>query len=300
MDLTKILTETRNPNTMEIDTLSTEDMLKKINEEDQTVALAVGKTISVIAKVVDSIVEKMEDGGRLLYIGAGTSGRLGILDASECPPTYSTDPEKVVAIIAGGEQAIQYPMEGAEDDEEAGIEEICVHQVSSKDVVVGIAASGRTPYTIGALKEAKKRGAVTASIVCSPNSPMGQIADHDIVAEVGPEVVTGSTRMKAGTAQKLILNMLTTASMIKLGKVYSNLMVDVMPSNEKLKIRSRNIIMEAADASEEEAIQALDTHGAVKPAILSLLTGLGKEDVAELLKQHKGHLRAALKAAVKS
>lgn len=299
MDLQKILTEQRNPNTLNIDTLSTENMLKKINQEDQTIAFAVEKTIPVVAKVVDSIVAGIEKGGRLLYIGAGTSGRLGILDASECPPTFSTDPGQVIGIIAGGERAIQFPLEGAEDNEEDGRNEIKIRNVKANDVVVGIAASGRTPYTIGALKEAKARGAVTASVVCSPQSPMCKVADHSIVAEVGPEVVTGSTRMKAGTAQKLILNMLSTGSMIKLGKVYSNLMVDVMPSNEKLKVRALNIIMEAADVTEQVASEALEQYGSVKPAILSLLTGLEEKEVHHLLSLHNGHLRQAMKAAIK-
>ncbi|MFC7785097.1 MULTISPECIES: N-acetylmuramic acid 6-phosphate etherase [unclassified Rossellomorea] len=299
MDLHKILTETRNPQTLNIDTLSTEKILERINEEDQTVAYAVEKTIPVVSRVVDSIVARLKNGGRLLYVGAGTSGRLGILDASECPPTFSTNPGQVIGIIAGGERAIQFPLEGAEDDEEGGRNEIAIREVGANDVVVGIAASGRTPYTIGALKEAKSRGAVTASVVCSPQSPMCDVADHSIVAEVGPEVVTGSTRMKAGTAQKLILNMLTTASMIKLGKVYSNLMVDVMPSNAKLKVRARNIIMEAADVSEQEATEALETFGSVKPAILSLLTGLEEKEVYDLLTLHNGHLRSAMKAAIK-
>lgn len=299
MDLQKILTEKRNPHTMDIDTLPTEEMLYRINLEDQSVAHAVEKTVPVVAALVDNVVTSLKRDGRLFYIGAGTSGRLGILDASECPPTYSTNPNQVIAIIAGGEKAIQHPLEGAEDNEEDGKREMILHQIGPDDVVVGIAASGRTPFTIGALREATARGAKTAAVVCSPNSIMGDIVDFPIVAEVGPEVVTGSTRMKAGTAQKLILNMITTGSMIKLGKVYGNLMVDVMPSNEKLKIRARNIIMEAADVSEDEAVAALEKFGAVKPAILALLTGCEEGEVTRLLHDADGNLREALRVYLK-
>ncbi|WP_433744318.1 N-acetylmuramic acid 6-phosphate etherase [Falsibacillus pallidus] len=299
MNLQNIMTEKRNPSTMEIDQLSSMEIIQKINDEDQKVPMAIEAILPVIAKVVDAIVKGMKNGGRLIYIGAGTSGRLGILDASECPPTYGTSPEQVLAIIAGGDHAIQYAMEGAEDSIEGGEQDIINANVGQNDVVVGIAASGRTPYTIAAMKKAKELGAVVAAVVCSPNSPMEQAADFAIVAEVGPEVVTGSTRMKAGTAQKLILNMLSTASMIQLGKVYSNLMVDVMASNEKLRERAKLIVAEAAGVDVKEAEEALKEFGSAKPAILSLVTGLKGKEVLDLLEKHDGHLRAAITDSLK-
>jgi N-acetylmuramic acid 6-phosphate etherase len=295
MNLQNILTEKRNPNTLNIDELSSLEIAKRINEEDQAVPTAVEKVIPVIAQVVDCIVDGIQRGGRLIYIGAGTSGRLGILDASECPPTYGTPAEMVRAVIAGGDYAIQFALEGAEDDEELGKNDINALNVGENDVVIGIAASGRTPYTAAAMKEAKSRGAVVGAVVCSPNSIMGEIADYSMVAEVGPEVVTGSTRMKAGTAQKLILNMLSTISMIRLGKVYGNLMVDVMPSNEKLRERAKLIVAEAAGVSLLEADAALKTYGSTKAAILSLVTGLEGDAVTVALDAHKGHLRNAIK-----
>ncbi|RLQ96585.1 N-acetylmuramic acid 6-phosphate etherase [Falsibacillus albus] len=299
MNLQNILTEKRNDHTFDIDQVSTLEMVKKINDEDKTVASAIESILPQVAKVIDWIVAGMKKGGRLIYIGAGTSGRLGILDASECPPTYGTSPDQVIAIIAGGDQAIQYALEGAEDDEEKGREDITAKKVGPNDVVIGIAASGRTPYTIAAMKQAKELGAKVAALVCTPQSEMEAVADEALVAEVGPEVVTGSTRMKAGTAQKLILNMLSTGTMIQMGKVYSNLMVDVMASNEKLKERAKLIVAEAAGVTLEEADAAMKEFKSAKPAILSLVTGLKGPEVAEMLQKHNGHLRAAIEDTLK-
>lgn len=299
MDLHKIDTERRNPNTMNIDTLSSLDIVKKINAEDKHVPEAVEQALPVIADVVDRIVEAFRNGGRLIYVGAGTSGRLGVLDASECPPTYGTPAEQVIGVIAGGEKALQYALEGAEDNVEMAVEDMKKINVNPKDVVVGIAASGRTPYTLAAMKYAKSAGATVAAITCTKNSEMEKEADYPIVVLTGPEVVAGSTRMKAGTAQKLVLNMLTTASMIRIGKVYSNLMVDVVPTNEKLIMRAKNIIVELTNASEAEAEEALKTYQSAKAAIFSLITGLTGEKVFEVLRQHKGHLRSAIESQLK-
>lgn len=298
MKLQSILTEQRNSRTVDIDQLSTLEIVKVINEEDKLVPLAVEKSLPEVAKMIDYIVEAFQKGGRLIYAGAGTSGRLGILDASECPPTYGTDPEMVIGMIAGGEKAIQCALEGAEDDWKLGENDIDHLHISSNDVVVGIAASGRTPYTIAAMKRAKEKGAVIGAIVCSPNSEMEKEADITMLVESGPEVVTGSTRMKSGTAQKLVLNMLTTASMIRMGKVYSNLMIDVKPTNHKLRERAKLIVAEAADVSLEEAEKAIEEYGSTKPAILSLLTGIQGPRIISALENNKGHLKNALKELI--
>ncbi|URT70437.1 N-acetylmuramic acid 6-phosphate etherase [Cytobacillus firmus] len=294
MNITKLNTEQRNPKTMEIDLMTTEEIITIINQEDTIVPNAIAREIPHIVKVVDEITESFKKGGRLIYVGAGTSGRLGIIDASECPPTYGTDPEMVVGIIAGGKEAMTEAVEGAEDDSEQGRQDVANIQLSDKDVLVGIAASGRTPYTIGALQYGNEVGAVTVSVACTKDSEMGKISKYTIAPITGPEVVTGSTRMKAGTAQKLILNMLTTASMIKLGKVYGNLMVDVQMTNEKLFKRAENIVKMATGASDEEARAALkEQNYHTKAAILQILTGLKGEAAAELLKKHNGYLREA-------
>lgn len=267
-DLTKLSTERRNPNTMNIDSVSTLEIIEMINEEDKKVALDVETAKVNIAKAVDVIAERLSKGGRLIYVGAGTSGRLGILDASECPPTYGVDYELVQGIIAGGPEAILKAVEGAEDSEELGKMDLQERNLRSCDVVCGIAASGRTPYAIGAMKYAKEIGAAVISIAMSENSPMSIIADVPISVVVGPEVIMGSTRMKAGTAQKMILNMLSTGTMIKLGKVYSNLMVDVQPTNEKLIARAKRIV-KLATAAEDDTIERLltDTDFNVKQTI---------------------------------
>ena len=229
VELKKIATEQRNPDTMNIDTLATLDMVKLINREDHKVAEAVGQVTDKIAQAVDVIADRLSKGGRLIYCGAGTSGRLGVLDAVECPPTYSTDPEMVQGLIAGGYPAIFKAVEGAEDSRELGVKDLKDIGFGAGDVLVGIAASGRTPYVLGAMEYAKELGAVTVSVTCCPGSALDSFADIGIAPAPGPEVVTGSTRMKSGTAQKMVLNMLSTGAMIKLGKVYGNLMVDGNP-----------------------------------------------------------------------
>ncbi|MGV3263833.1 N-acetylmuramic acid 6-phosphate etherase [Cytobacillus pseudoceanisediminis] len=295
MNITKLNTEQRNPKTMEVDLMTTEEIITIINQEDAIVPNAIAREIPHIVKVVDEITDSFKKGGSLIYVGAGTSGRLGIIDASECPPTYGTDPEMVVGIIAGGKEAMTEAVEGAEDDSEQGRQDVADIQLSDKDVLVGIAASGRTPYTIGALQYGNEVGAVTVAVACTKDSEMGRIAKYTIAPITGPEVVTGSTRMKAGTAQKLVLNMLTTASMIKLGKVYGNLMVDVQMTNEKLFKRAENIVKMATGASDEEAQAALkEQNHNTKAAILQILTGLKGEAAARLLKKHNGYLREAI------
>ncbi len=295
LEISHLVTEMRNAASQEIDNLSTTEMLKVINNEDKTVAYAVEKTIDEISIVVDEIAQAFAQGGRLIYMGAGTSGRLGILDASECPPTYGTAPEQVVGLIAGGHTAIFKAVENAEDSPELAEQDLKQLNVTDKDVVVGIAASGRTPYVIGGMKFAKQQGAFVACIVCNPQSPMTHEADVSIVPVVGPEIVTGSSRMKAGTAQKLVLNMLTTGAMIRSGKVFGNLMVDVEATNAKLIQRQTNIVVEAtgcSDTEAEEALQACNRH--CKTAILMLLAGLDAAQATELLNKKQGFLRAAL------
>ncbi|CAH0202163.1 MULTISPECIES: N-acetylmuramic acid 6-phosphate etherase [Priestia] len=298
MNLNHILTEKRNPQTLNIDELSSLEIVKKINEEDHQVPQAINKVLPVIALLVDEIVSAFKQGGRLIYIGAGTSGRLGVLDASECVPTFGTPAEQVIGIIAGGDKALRHALEGAEDNKKQAIEDLKAINLSNKDILVGIAASGRTPYTLSALAYANSLGAVTGCVVNSPQSPMEQEAKYAIVAESGPEVVTGSTRMKAGTAQKLVLNMLTTASMIQIGKVYSNLMVDVQPTNDKLVQRAKNIIAELTGVSPEEAAESLQTYKTPKAAILALLTSTEGDEVHRLLDKHDGHLKKAIGEAM--
>lgn len=298
MNLNHILTEKRNPQTLNIDELSSLEIVKKINEEDHQVPQAINKVLPVIALLVDEIVSAFKQGGRLIYIGAGTSGRLGVLDASECVPTFGTPAEQVIGVIAGGDKALRHALEGAEDNKKQAIEDLKAINLSNKDILVGIAASGRTPYTLSALAYANSLGAVTGCVVNSPQSPMEQEAKYAIVAESGPEVVTGSTRMKAGTAQKLVLNMLTTASMIQIGKVYSNLMVDVQPTNDKLVQRAKNIIAELTGVSPEEAAESLQTYKTPKAAILALLTSTEGDEVHRLLDKHDGHLKKAIGEAM--
>ncbi len=295
IDLSHLLTESRNEKSQNIDTLSTLDMLKVINSEDQKVALAVEKVLPEIARVVEAIQSAFIKGGRLIYLGAGTSGRLGILDASECPPTYGTPPEQVVGLIAGGHKAILKAVEDAEDTPLLAEQDLQHLSLNSKDVVVGIAASGRTPYVLGGMNYARNKGAFVAAVVCNPVCPMIDEADVAIVPIVGPEVVTGSSRMKAGTAQKMVLNMLTTAAMIRSGKVFGNLMVDVEATNAKLIQRQINIVVAATGASEEEAEQALSQcKRHCKTAILMILGDLCPETAAKRLEQHNGYIRAAL------
>ncbi len=296
MDLTKLATEKRNPDTLTIDELTTLEVIQKIHEADLGVASRITPVLKEISSVVEKVVTAFENEGRLIYIGAGTSGRLGVLDASECPPTYGIDPKLVVGIIAGGEYALQHAIEGAEDDAELGQSDLQSLNVTERDVVVAIAASGRTPYCLGAMKYAKTKGALTAALVCSVDSPMEKLADISIPVITGPEVVTGSTRMKAGTAQKLVLNMISTASMVRWGKVYSNLMVDVQPTNEKLRQRAKNINIEASGATEKEAEMALQEQGGnTKAAIFQLVTGVAPHEAKLQLDEHNGKLKEAIR-----
>lgn len=300
MNIAKLNTEQRNPKTMNIDLMSTEEIITVINQEDTLVPNVIARQVPIISEVVDEIVVAFKQGGRLIYIGAGTSGRLGIIDASECPPTFGTDPSLVVGIIAGGKEAMTEAIEGVEDDKQQGQTDLEDISLTAMDIVVGIAASGRTPYTIGALEYAKKIGARTVSVVCSKDSEMEKISDYTVAAVVGPEVITGSTRMKAGTAQKLVLNMLSTASMIKMGKVYGNLMVDVQMTNEKLHNRAVNIVKMATGASDEEARAAIkEQNYHTKAAILQIITGLKGNEAKSLLEKHDGYLRDAISSHYK-
>ncbi|MGI9944598.1 N-acetylmuramic acid 6-phosphate etherase [Vibrio alginolyticus] len=290
--LSHLVSEGRNPDTMDIDLLPSLDIVQRINQQDKLVPLAVEKVLPEIAEAVDKITEAFKVGGRLFYIGAGTSGRLGVLDASECPPTFGTDQEMVVGIIAGGKEAMFRAKEGVEDDPTLGEQDLKENMLTQRDVVVGIAASGRTPYVIGGLEYANKLGATTVALSCNPDSPIADIADIAISPVVGPEALTGSTRLKSGTAQKLVLNMLTTASMIRLGKSYQNLMVDVKATNAKLVARAARIVMQATDCTNQEAKTALkETDYDAKLAILMILTGLDKESATEQLKAKQGYLR---------
>ncbi|WP_354624039.1 N-acetylmuramic acid 6-phosphate etherase [Psychromonas sp. MME2] len=295
IDLSQLGTEKRNQNSADIDTLSTLEILTVINNEDQTVPLAVAQTLPEITQAVDAIVNAFQAGGRLIYCGAGTSGRLGILDASECPPTFGSDSSLVMGLIAGGHAAILKAVENAEDNIELGKKDLQSIHFQAQDILVGIAASGRTPYVIGAMQHALSLSATVISLSCNVNSPMTKLANINITPQVGPEVVTGSSRMKAGTAQKLVLNMLTTAAMIRSGKVFSNLMVDVQASNEKLVQRQINIVIEATGCTEQHAIEALkQTNSHCKTAILMILSGLNAETATAKLKQHQGFVRNAL------
>ena len=293
--LSTLITEQRNPNSMHVDSLSALEIVQLMNDEDKQVPLAIEKCLPQIAQAVECIVAAFQQDGRLVYIGAGTSGRLGVLDASECPPTFGVSPEMVKGIIAGGERALRHPIEGAEDSKAQAVVDLQTIHFSSKDVLVGIAASGRTPYVIGALEYAKSLGSVTVSIASNPNSAMANIVDIAIDTVVGPEVLTGSSRLKSGTAQKLVLNMLTTASMILMGKCYQNLMVDVQASNEKLKARAIRIVMQATDCDKalaEETLKQADQNA--KLAIMMILSGLDRAQAEALLEKHQGKLQLAL------
>ena len=295
VELKKIATEQRNPNTMNIDTLPTLDMIRLINQEDHNVAKAVGLVAEQIAQAVDVIADRLSKGGRLIYCGAGTSGRLGILDAVECPPTYSTEPEMVQGLIAGGYPAIFKAVEGAEDSKELGVEDMKGINFAAGDVLVGVAASGRTPYVLGCMEYAKELGAVTVSVTCCPGSVLDSFADIGIAPAPGPEVVTGSTRMKSGTAQKMVLNMLSTGAMIKLGKVYGNLMVDVKPSNEKLIRRCVTIVVNATGCDDATATAALDACGyRPKTAIIMVLCGVSAEEAVAMLEKADGRVAKVL------
>jgi len=293
--LKSITTEGQNPNTLDIDLLDSLGVLQKINTEDQKVAAIVGQLLPEIAQGVDLIVDAFACGGRLIYIGAGTSGRLGVLDAVECPPTFSVSSEQVVGILAGGAGAMYKAVEGAEDNKQLAIDDLNAINLSNKDVLVGIAASGRTPYVLSAMAFAKEQGAKVIGISCSANNIYAQNSNIDICAVVGPEVLTGSTRMKSGTAQKLILNMLSTASMIRSGKSYQNLMIDVNASNEKLYARAVRIVMQATECDFATAEQALKkAKNQTKLASLMVLTGLDSKQAEAALISTKGFLRKAV------
>ena len=297
-DLSRITTEQRNPHSAAIDTLPTLEMLRVINEEDARVAPAVAEQLPYISEAVDGIVDRIRAGGRLIYIGAGTSGRLGVLDASECPPTFNTPPDLVVGLIAGGDHALRHAVEHVEDSPEAGADALTSIDVSEKDAVVGIAASGRTPFVLGAIAHAKSVGALTVGLCNSASAALSDVVDIPIAVISGPEVVTGSTRMKSGTAQKLVLNMLSTGAMIRLGKTYGNLMVDVQPTNEKLKVRAVRIVAEATGLKTEAARDALNAaDGDVKAAIVSTLTGLDSATARQQIAQAHGRIRTVIEGA---
>lgn len=295
VDLRKIDTEQQNKNTINLDQMSVREALTVMNQEDKKVAKAIEKVLPEIEKAVHVIIEKFNVGGRLIYIGAGTSGRLGVLDAAECPPTFGAPKEQVVGIIAGGEKAFTEAIEGSEDNIEMGKEDLEKIGLTKNDVVVGLAASGRTPYVIGALEYANSIQAPTVAITCTRESEIGQVANIAIEATPGPEVLTGSTRLKAGTTQKLILNMLSTISMVGIGKAYKNLMVDVQPSNEKLISRAINIVMQATGVEEAVARKKMEeSEGNVKAAILMILLDIDKETAEQKLVETKGHIRQSL------
>lgn len=288
-------TEQRNHATMELDKLSPIEIITIMNDEDAKVAAAVRLHLPEIAKAVEAIVARLRQGGRVIYIGAGTSGRLGVLDASECPPTFSTTDE-FIGIMAGGDTAIRNAVEGAEDNPDLGIEDLTQINVNSKDIVVGLAASGRTPYVLGAVNYARQRGAVTIAVTCNPGSDLGKLADIAINVAVGPEVLTGSTRLKSGTAQKMVLNMLSTASMVRSGKTYGNLMVDVKPSNQKLIERTVKIVQEATGCDDETARETLEKcNHRPKTAIVMILADCDEENALKRLESARGFVREAIR-----
>lgn len=290
-----LVTEANNANSAGIEQLSTLDMVRIINNEDKKVALAVEKALPQIAQAIDQISLRLRRGGRMIYLGAGTSGRLGLMDATECPPTYNTDPNMVIGLLAGGDAAFRYSSEGDEDNETLGVEDLKKIGLTEKDVVVGITASGRTPYVLGALAYGRQIGALCIGLACNENSETRQRSDINIEVPVGPEIVTGSTRMKAGTAQKLVLNMLSTGTMIRLGKTYSNWMVDVRPTNHKLRVRARHIIKAVChvdDQKAEELLAACD--GEVKTVLVSWLLKCTPARARSLLEEAAGSVQAAL------
>ncbi|AFJ46113.1 N-acetylmuramic acid 6-phosphate etherase [Shimwellia blattae] len=295
MNLGSLISETRNPDTMDLDALPTLALVERFNQQDALVAEAVKATLPDVARAVDAAALALKQGGRLIYMGAGTSGRLGVLDASECPPTFGVPHGLVIGLIAGGPGAMLKAVEGAEDSEALGEQDLRDLQLSDRDLVVGLAASGRTPYVAGGLKFARATGCTTVAVSCNPDSVIARLADIAISPLVGPEALTGSTRMKSGTAQKLVLNMISTGAMVKCGKVYQNLMVDMQATNVKLVDRACRMVVEATGVSREEAENALkQTSFAVKPAILMVLTGLDADAARARLAQHDGFLRAAI------
>lgn len=295
MNLEGLTTEARNEATKKIDQVSTLEMVTLINQEDQKVAQAIEKVLPQIAVAIDAAAERFKKGGRLIYCGAGTSGRLGALDAIELTPTYSVSPERAFGILAGGEKAMYQAIEGAEDSKELAIEDLTQHQLTARDVVIAIAASGRTPYAVSAIEYGKKVGALTISVTCNNQSPMNQLAEIGIAPIVGPEVITGSTRMKAGSAQKMVLNMFSTGIMVKVGNIYQNLMVNVQPTNEKLMQRATNIIKEAAEIEESQAKEYLEAAQLeVAPAIVMAKAHVDFQKAKQLLAEHDGRISEVL------
>ncbi|HCN59343.1 MAG TPA: N-acetylmuramic acid 6-phosphate etherase [Exiguobacterium sp.] len=293
--LEKLATERRNQRTMELDDMTVEEILTVMNEEDQMVAGVIRQEIPVIQQVVAQVIQSFQSGGRLIYIGAGTSGRLGVLDAAECVPTFGVSPKMVVGLIAGGERALIKAVEGAEDSKTLAVEDLQALQLTPNDTVIGIAASGRTPYVIGGLDYAREIGAATAALSCNKQAIISQHADLRIEVETGPEVLTGSTRLKAGTAQKLVLNMISTAAMIGVGKVYQNLMVDVQSTNEKLEVRAKRMIVEATGVDLETAARYFTSaNGHVKTAIVMILADVSYPEAVERLQRAHGFVRDAL------
>ena len=295
MNLEGLTTEASNEATKKIDQVSTLEMVTLINQEDQKVAQAIEKVLPQIAAAIDAAAERFKKGGRLIYCGAGTSGRLGALDAIELTPTYSVSPERAFGILAGGEKAMYQAIEGAEDSKELAIEDLTQHQLTARDVVIAIAASGRTPYAVSAIEYGKKVGALTISVTCNNQSPMNQLAEIGIAPIVGPEVITGSTRMKAGSAQKMVLNMFSTGIMVKVGNIYQNLMVNVQPTNEKLMQRATNIIKEAAEIEESQAKEYLEAAQLeVAPAIVMAKAHVDFQKAKQLLAEHDGRISEVL------
>lgn len=294
-EFARLATEQPNPRTRDLDTLDIPDILERIAAEDRSVAGAVAEELPYVARAVELVVASFREGGRLLYVGAGTSGRLGVLDASECPPTFGSDPEMVQGIIAGGHGALVRAVEGAEDREQEGEQAMREYRVGPKDTVIGLAASRRTPFVVAALRAARRLGARTAYVTCTPRAEFGLEVDVAICPEVGPEVVMGSTRMKAGTAQKLVLNMITTAAFVRLGKVYENMMVDLMANSEKLVERSRRTVMAVAGVDYDTAGEAIAAAGrSVKTAIVMLKLGCGRSEAEARLARADGFVRRAL------
>ncbi|MDR1449080.1 MAG: N-acetylmuramic acid 6-phosphate etherase [Propionibacteriaceae bacterium] len=295
IDLDQLATEVRNPATTDLDSMSVADLLRVMNQEDAKIAPAVGAALPQIADAVTAVSAALKAGGRLVYMGAGTSGRLGVLDAVECPPTFGTSPEMVLGLMAGGDSAFGRAAEGAEDSPSLAVKDLSRIGLASQDAVVGLAASGRTPYVIGGLDYARSLGAVAISVACNPGSEISAHADIAIEIDNGPEVLTGSTRLKAGTSQKLVLNMISTASMVRLGKVFGNLMVDLKPTNEKLVARAIGIVRAATGCSQATASQALaDSDNQAKTAIVMLLAAVDAEAARERLRQAGGFVREAI------
>ena len=295
IDISRLSTEQRNQNTMNLDQMTALEIATAMNHEDGNVVMAVNEVIPEVSRAIELGTECLKKGGRIIYIGAGTSGRLGVLDAAECPPTFGVSPDMVVGLIAGGEKALLKAVEGAEDSQILCRQDLAKLNLSDNDLVIGLAASGRTPYVLYGLRYANEVGCNTVAIACTKDSEIGKEAKLAIEPVTGPEILTGSTRLKAGTAQKMILNMISTGSMIGIGKVYQNLMVDVQQTNEKLKVRAQNIVMDATGCSREQAIRTLsDAGGEVKPAIVMLLLGINYDAAKEKLNVSQGKVREAI------